>query len=707
MAEARVSHRPTTDVSTPSYYELRTYAGVLGKIIGVYLGRPFEGWTNELIETRLGEIDYYVHEKVGVRLIVTDDDISGTFTFIRALEDYGFDPELTPKQIGRTWLNYLINGRSVLWWGGLGNSTEHTAYLRLTSGIDAPLSGSIATNGKVVAEQIGAQIFIDGWAMVNPGNPEKAADFARRAASVSHDGEAIVGAQILAAMEAQAYVEQDLDALIDTGLSCVPQDSILVKMINDIREWHADAGDDWRKTFGRLKATYGYDKYGGNCHIVPNHGLIILAFLHGDGDFHKSLNIVNTAGWDTDCNSGNLGCLMGIRNGLDGIDSGPDWRGPVADICYVPTADSGGGITDAATITRNLVRTTNLLNGTTDNPPKNGARFHFSYPGSVQGFTGTNCQLENSVCSSTQNRALKISFGSSGDDPIRATSSTFIDSLETAQYFGGRGYALMASPTLNSGQMVTSTVSLDSSSYEPTTVALCIGVFNDQDDVVFQNGPQRELNRSEPTTLEWQIPDVDGYPISCVGLEVLNSESNGCVFLDRLDWSGAPQATLRQRPGQMWRRAWVNGVDACHHWGESFRLIQNKETGLMLYGNRDWSDYRVSADVTPHLVKRVGVACRVQGMRRYYALVVTDQNQLMLLRELDGTTILAQSPCTLELGRNYDFAIEAKGSTLVGYLDAQRVLEANDGALASGGIALLIDEGRTATQQVSLSRPTE
>ena len=28
--------------------------------------------------------------------------------------------------------------------------------------------------------------------------------------------------------------------------------------------------------------------------------------------------IVNTAGWDTDCNSGNVGCLLGIKNGLAG-----------------------------------------------------------------------------------------------------------------------------------------------------------------------------------------------------------------------------------------------------------------------------------------------------------------------------------------------------------------------------------------------------
>ena len=34
-------------------YEEKVYAGVLGKIIGVYLGRPFEGWTYERIMERI------------------------------------------------------------------------------------------------------------------------------------------------------------------------------------------------------------------------------------------------------------------------------------------------------------------------------------------------------------------------------------------------------------------------------------------------------------------------------------------------------------------------------------------------------------------------------------------------------------------------------------------------------------------------------
>ncbi len=40
-------------------YAERVYAGVFGKMIGVYLGRPIEGWSHERIRAKLGEIWYY------------------------------------------------------------------------------------------------------------------------------------------------------------------------------------------------------------------------------------------------------------------------------------------------------------------------------------------------------------------------------------------------------------------------------------------------------------------------------------------------------------------------------------------------------------------------------------------------------------------------------------------------------------------------
>lgn len=189
-------------------YQNAIYAGVLGKIIGVYLGRPIEGWSFEKIQKHFGEVHYYKGHFTGAPLIVPDDDISGTFAFFRALEDSGYNADLTAEDIGNAWLNYIVENETILWWGGLSRSTEHTAYIRLKNGIKAPESGSEKLNGKSMSEQIGSEIFIDTWALANPGNPKRAADMARKAASVSHDGLAVDAAVYLAVMEAMAFEEK-------------------------------------------------------------------------------------------------------------------------------------------------------------------------------------------------------------------------------------------------------------------------------------------------------------------------------------------------------------------------------------------------------------------------------------------------------------------------------------------------------------------
>ena len=210
----------------------------------------------------------------------------------------------TAAQIGQTWLNYLIEEQTVLWWGGMGNSTEHTAYLRLKQGYEPPLSGSVELNGKVVAEQIGAQIFIDGWALVAPGNPEFAADLGgarwqRQPRRGSGLRRAMPGGDGSASLRRIRYQQADRHWLV----SVIPKDSIIYRMINDIPRM---ARQRTRLAQGRelLAERYGYHIYGGNCHMVPNHGLMILSLLYGDDDFQRTLMIVNTSGWDTDCNSG-------------------------------------------------------------------------------------------------------------------------------------------------------------------------------------------------------------------------------------------------------------------------------------------------------------------------------------------------------------------------------------------------------------------
>lgn len=687
-------------MSIPFDYIERVYAGVLGKIIGVYLGRPFEGWSYERIMAELGEINYYVNDKRKSPLILTDDDITGTFTFLRALPDYDNDPHLTPEQIGRTWLNYIVEKRTILWWGGLGNSTEHTAYLRLKQGIPAPESGSARVNGKVVSEQIGAQIYIDGWAMVAPGDPQRAAELARRAGSVSHDGEAIYGAQVIAAMESQSFIEPDLHKLLDTAVTLIPKDSIIYKLIADLRNWREKYAD-WHDTRLKIVEHYGYDRYSGNCHMVPNHALIHMGLLYGKDDFQRSLMITNTAGWDTDCNSANVGCIMGIKNGLAGINAGPDWRTPVADQMYLPTADGGRSISDAVTETYHIVNIGRAMAGEAHLAPKNGARFHFSLPGSLQSF-----RVEDPSLLGLENKAgagLELHYqGVANPCVARTYTPTFIppDAMTMP------GYALLACPTLFSGQTVKAAVAAREGS---VACALFISYYGPDDRLVRLIGPQTKLQEGESFVFEWRIPDLGGAPVAQVGLELSSSaRSDGILVLDWLTWEGTPSVIFK-RPshnGSMWARAWVNAADYCDQWWpEAFRLVQDHGTGMVIQGSRDWQDYQVKAVITPHMVTSFGLAVRVQGLERYYELQLDPAGKARLVKALDGVKVLAEKDLEVNCGSPYELHMAVKGVHIDAFINGKRVFEIDDmdRPLNNGGIALVCEEGRIGCDSVSIN----
>lgn len=696
----------------PHDYAQRVYAGVLGKIIGVYLGRPFEGWSHERIMAELGEINYYVHERRQMPLIVADDDITGTFTFLRALPDYGYRSDVSAHQIGQTWLNYLIELRTILWWGGRGNSTEHTAFLNLKNGIPAPESGSMRRNTQVVAEQIGSQIFIDGWAMVAPGDPELAADLARRAASVSHDGEAIYGAQVIAAMEAQAFVESDLNKLIDCALTLIPRDSTIARLIHDVRDWHAEY-PDWHQARAQIQAHYGYDKFGGNCHMVPNHALIHLGLLYGGDDLQRALMITNTAGWDTDCNAANVGCLLGIKNGLATFDAGADLRTPVADRLYLPTADGGRAITDALTESYHVINTARQMRNMPALTPKDGARFHFSMPGAVQGFIADDTPTARGVLTVAQSMqvngqecpALALHYHqlARGRDAI-ATTMTFIppDAIETKS-----SYQVLASPTLHSGQTLTTRLIADATNAQAVDVALIIRVYGAHDAITTIQGPQQTMSAGAEHVLTWRIPDTGGAPIMAVGLHITSTQRvSGAIYVDYLTWSGTPHVHLT-RPtyaNTLWRRAWVDACDQWDpQWPEPIRLAQNTGTGLISQGNTTWVDYTATTVMTPHLMRRGGLAMYVQNLRRYYALVLVADHRAQLIKQVDDQTIvLEESAFEWHPEHTYELSLRVHNGMIIGVID-EHVLMAHDSTFTSGAVGLLCDEGRMACDGVRIS----
>src|SRR5580704_8453924 len=673
-------------MSFPADYLERVYAGVLGKLIGVYLGRPFEGWTYQRIMKELGPIEYYVHDRLNVPLVVTDDDVSGTFTFVRALAEHGVKPDLSAEEIGKTWLNSIVEQRSILWWGGNGNSTEHTAWLNLKRGVPAPHSGSIAINGQAVAEQIGAQIFIDGWALVAPGRPKLAAQLAEAAGSVSHDGESVYAAKLLAAMEAEAFLSADIDHLIDVGLSVIPGDSFIARLVADVRSWCSEF-PDWRDARQKIEDQYGYDKFPGNCHVVPNHALIILALLYSRGDFHQAMKIVNTAGWDTDCNSGNVGCLIGVMHGLKGLEGGPDWRGPLADRALISASDGGYAINDAARLAYDIANLGRQLGDLAPlPPPEDGAPFHFTLPGSVQGFMAERDLVQPDILSIEQaNRSGRPALALRFKNLARGrTAAALTPTCSPPNVSEMRTYHLLASPRVYSGQTIKARVIADVTNTSTVSAALRIKVYGRDDHLVDFDSPSMALAPGADAALSWTIPDLDGQPIQQIGV-CLTSEgagADGILWLDYLGWSGTPRLKLR-RPKEtnaFWRQSWVNNVSLfSDNFAPAFRISQDRGSGIIIHGTREWTDYRVSSAVTVHLGASAGLAARVQGLKRYYALLLEAHDCVRLVKIRDEARIvLAEAPCRWTLEKKVALELEVRGATIVGTADGSIVIKATD-----------------------------
>ena len=661
-------------------YLERVYAGWLGKIIGVRYGAPIEGWTYERIRKTYGILDSYV---VDYKTFAADDDTNGPIFFLRAIEDYGLDA--TVEQMGLTWLNYAPYEHGFYWWGGYGKSTEHTAYLNLRAGITAPRSGSVEQNGEAVAEQIGGQIFIDVWGLIAPGNPKLAAEYAGKMASVSHGGNGIYGGQFIAACIACAFTESDMQKIIAAGLSVIPGDCEYRRMADSVIGFWKEKPENWEAAFKYVCDNFGYDRYPGNCHIIPNSAVIILSMLYGENDFDKTLNICNMCGWDTDCNVANVGTVMGVLVGLEGIDY-KRWREPINDFLAASGVMGSMNIMDIPDNAAYIAGLGYKLAGET--PPAeaadiiNGkaARFHFELPGSTHGFQvslESGGKVDYRIYNSDERaasgkRSLKLvvpSFSLRNEDAqgIRLFHKTYYESAD----FSDSRYDPAFSPIFYPGQSISCKVCCDVNISQEIKANLFA---YDANSGKLIEGPAADIGE-DFTELSLTVPRMEGACISQVGVifrAVYRAMSGSlCCWIDDFDITGVPDYTVDFSKERMdvWNRGhqevsqftrlkgiWylendiLNG--SCSDYGEAYT------------GDVGFRDYSFTASVRPKLGGWHGINFRVQGAVRSYAAVLSEGNKLRLMKNENGYRSLCEVDYIWEHGGCYRLTVRANGNEL-------------------------------------------
>ncbi|MGN6486690.1 MAG: ADP-ribosylglycohydrolase family protein [Devosia sp.] len=686
----------------------RIYAGFLGKAIGVRLGAPVEPtiWSYERIRDTYGEVTQYLRD---FKNFAADDDTNGPVYFIRALRDYGLGA--TAADVGRTWLNYAAEEHGMYWWGGFGNSTEHTAYKNLKAGIPAPQSGSIAQNGTTVAEQIGGQIFIDSWGWVNPGNPARAAEMSAMAASVAHDGDGLNGARFCAAAIAQAFVAKSIDEIVETGLAQIDRASTYARVARAVIAFHKANPADWRLCRDMLTADWGYDRYPGVCHIIPNAGVTIMAILYGAGDLPRTAEIATMAGWDTDCNAGNAGAIVGTFQGVQ-----PGWdkyRKPINDFVVASGVIGTLNVVDVPSFARELTVLALRLDGRerpaqwVEDFERRGVRFDFDAPGATHGFrTEPFNQIE-----------VKASTTRQGPDS-RGALEVLLDRLERGQ--GGRvfwkpfyrradfddeRYRPMFTPLADAGQTVSFKLWLDP--------------WNGDGNLRVAPYVRRAISGEIVETGAWHVPSAEGWQdyefaipegdeaIDEIGVLVEyfgRLKFLGRLFLSDFSVSGKGRVVIDpavEKPewGGITRFTWNRG-----HWSLQNGVIHahTAEDADAWTGNAYLRDVTVTADLTPLAGQSHLVAARVQGTARFYAAGI-ENGEAVILRQDHGATVLTRTPFSAAPGQPLALSFTAKGDTLTLAINGQQLLTATDGAYRYGQAGLrMASAGRMTVQRLEV-----
>lgn len=657
----------------PVDYVERVYAGWLGKIIGVRYGAPIEGWTYQRIADTLGELDGYI---VDYRDFAADDDSNGPLFFLRTLKDYTADPSVTAEQMGMSWLNYAPYEHGFYWWGGYGKSTEHTAYLNLRNGIMAPRSGSIAQNGAAIAEQIGGQIFIDSWGLTVAANPALAAQYARKAASVSHDGDGVYGGMFVAAAISAAFVERDILAVIQAGLSVIPEGCGYARMARDVRDYClAHLEQDWRVGFAYVQEHYGYDKYPGNCHIIPNAAAMVVALVYGRGDFDRTLNICNMCGWDTDCNVANVGSIVGVLVGLEGIDSAK-WRAPINDFLACSSVMGSMNILDIPASVFFMASLGYEIAG--QEPPERWRPYldedhlhlHFELPGSTHGMRFASdsraCQARLSHAAdqahSGQGSLAAAVLGLPGGEHARIFHKTYY----TPEDFYDSRYDPSFSPILYPGM----TVSLFAKAAHGAPLARAYVATRSGERLY---GDAARLGGAWQR-LELTIPAGGSDTIIEAGLDVWSAEGGEMrLYIDDIAFTGAPSYRIdfeRERI-ERWgglheevsQVSYLKGVWTL----EGGQLSGSTcDFGEAYTGLREMGDYALTAQIIPQVGGWHGINLRVQGAIRSYALVLTP-GRVDLMKNDNGYRPLAGMAFDWQCGRAYTFTVEARGERFAVY----------------------------------------
>jgi hypothetical protein len=213
--------------------------GMLGQILGNLNGLPHEF--------------KYIHEPGNVETYTpdlpdgarTDDDTDLEWVYVCEMAKTGA-VLLPPARIAALWKAHI--NRS-LWCANL--------YARqlMDLGIEPPLTGHVAIN-PWADFNISGQFLCESFGLMAPGMPHTASKIGLHYTRVAIDGEPAQTTQLFCSTIAMAFVETDIEKIIEAGLAAVDPACEIRRVVEASRAWCREHPSDWRATRRLMKERY-------------------------------------------------------------------------------------------------------------------------------------------------------------------------------------------------------------------------------------------------------------------------------------------------------------------------------------------------------------------------------------------------------------------------------------------------------------------
>ncbi|MBX3178138.1 MAG: ADP-ribosylglycohydrolase family protein [Candidatus Hydrogenedentes bacterium] len=306
LAEDAIRQLPASE------YLSRMTAGWIGQMAGVGWGAPTEFQYNG----RIIPAEEFPEWKPEFINQFYQDDLYVEMTFLKSLEDYGWDVSL--KQAG---IDFARSGYA-LWHANAAGRAN------LREGIAPPDSGHPEFNKH--ADDIDYQIEADFSGLIAPGLPNVPIRLGETFGRIMNYGDGLYGGQFVGGMYAAAFFETDPEAIVRAGLECIPAESQYAECIRDVIAWWKAHPDDWEAAWREIETKYNENldyrraSCGGkrkefNIDAKINGAYIVMGLLYGQRDPDKTIEIATRCGQDSDCNPSSAAGILFTTMGLENV----------------------------------------------------------------------------------------------------------------------------------------------------------------------------------------------------------------------------------------------------------------------------------------------------------------------------------------------------------------------------------------------------